>query len=213
LLVGIIISTRKHTMAALTYIIVSLISYFAILSQPVITQLSPNSDERSQLKILEQNLINVESQYQRLQPHRPYIIVNTSENLVTLHSAKIHHKAKCSTGSYILLKASGYREWLFKTPRGVFRVTVKLKDPVWYKPDWAFIEEGLPIPALTSPKRYQHGVLGDFAVAFGDGYLIHGTLYKRLLGMPVTHGCVRLDDKDMELVFSELTHGSKVFVF
>ena len=56
-------------------------------------------------------------------------------------------------------------------------------------------------------------MLGDYAVAFGQGYMIHGTLYKRLLGMPVTHGCVRLDDADMELVFSELTHGSKVFVF
>ena len=40
--------------------------------------------------------------------------------------------------------------------------------------------------------------LGDYALALGDGYLIHGTIYKRFLGMPVTHGCVRLNDEDLE---------------
>jgi L,D-transpeptidase YbiS len=123
------------------------------------------------------------------------------------------HKGKCSTGSYILLKASGNRQWLFKTPRGMFKVTVKLKNPVWYKPDWAYLEEGLAIPSRYSPQRYQEGVLGDFALAFGKGYLIHGTLYKRMLGLPVTHGCVRLDDDDMYQVFHKLTHGSKIFIY
>jgi L,D-transpeptidase YbiS len=162
---------------------------------------------------LRQNLKDLQNKYRKLQPNRSYLTVNTSENLVTLHSENLKHKAKCSTGSYILLKAGDSQEWLFKTPRGVFRVTVKLRSPTWYKPDWAFIEEGLPVPSLASPKRYQDGVLGDFAVAFGQGYLVHGTLYKRLLGMPVTHGCVRLDDADMSLVFNTLTHGSKIFIF
>ena len=110
-------------------------------------------------------------------------------------------------------KNTGTERVVIKTPRGVFRITVKLRDPVWYKPDWAFIEERQPIPLPDSPKRYQYGVLGDYAVAFGQGYLIHGTLYKRLLGMPVTHGCVRLDDNDMQLVFDKIHHGSKVFIF
>ena len=162
---------------------------------------------------LKENLRQLKIQYEKIQPKRPYLAVNTSENQVLLRTKDSEHRAKCSTGSYILLKAENYDEWLFKTPRGVFRVTVKLRSPSWYKPDWAFIEEGLPVPPLTSPKRYQDGVLGDYAVAFGQGYLVHGTLYKRLLGMPVTHGCVRLDDDDMSLVFETLTHGSKIFIF
>jgi L,D-transpeptidase ErfK/SrfK len=174
-----------------------------------------NSNLSSNQKIdeLQSKLKSLKLQYRKLQPKRPYIIVNTSENKFAIHDGAFNHRAKCSTGSYILLKAQERREWLFKTPRGVFRITVKLRDPVWYKPDWAFIEEGLPIPLPDSPKRYQHGVLGDYAVAFGQGYLIHGTLYKRLLGMPVTHGCVRLDDYDMQLVFDKIHHGSKVFIF
>jgi L,D-transpeptidase YbiS len=162
---------------------------------------------------LQARLLSLQAEYKQLQPKRPYIIVNTSENNFSIHDGQFDHRAKCSTGSYILLKANGRREWLFKTPRGVFRITVKLKDPVWYKPDWAFIEERLSIPPPDSPKRYQYGVLGDYAVAFGQGYLIHGTLYKRLLGMPVTHGCVRLDDYDIKIVYDKIHHGSKVYIF
>jgi L,D-transpeptidase ErfK/SrfK len=180
----------------------------------ITSELQENSTAPEELKTqLSQNLHRLKSQYRQLQPKRPYLTVNTAENLVTLYAKDLKHEAKCSTGSYILLRATDYGEWLFKTPRGVFRVTVKLRSPSWYKPDWAFIEEGLPVPSLASPKRYQDGVLGDYAVAFGQGYLVHGTLYKRLLGMPVTHGCVRLDDEDMSLVFKNLTHGSKIFIF
>ena len=174
---------------------------------------SPVASQQKKIDDLKKKLNSIKLQYQKLQPHRPYIVINTSENEVAVHDGDFSHRARCSTGSYILLKAHGQREWLFKTPRGAFRITVKLRDPVWYKPDWAFIEEDLPIPSLAARSRYQSGVLGDFAVAFGQGYLIHGTLYKRLLGMPVTHGCVRLDDHDMQLVFNRLTHGSKVFIF
>jgi hypothetical protein len=152
--------------------------------------------------------------FQKLQPSKPFLIVNTSWNEITLvKNGCISHKGRCSSGSYVLLKAGNQRQWLFKTPRGVFRVTVKLTDPWWYKPDWAYLEEGLPIPSIYSPKRYQPGVLGDYALGFGSGYLVHGTLYKRLLGMPVTHGCVRLDDDDMHLVFNTLTHGSRIYIY
>ena len=175
---------------------------------------SPVASQQKKIDDLKTKLNQIKLQYQKLQPHRPYIVINTSENEVVVHDGDFSHRARCSTGSYILLKAYGHqREWLFKTPRGAFYITVKLRDPVWYKPDWAFIEEDLPIPSLAARSRYQSGVLGNFAVAFGQGYLIHGTLYKRLLGMPVTHGCVRLDDHDMQLVFNKLTHGSKVFIF
>jgi len=34
-----------------------------------------------------------------------------------------------------------------------------------------------------------------------------------LLGMPVTHGCVRMDDEDLEAVFNTMRIGSKVYIF
>ena len=145
---------------------------------------------------------------------KPFLVVNTATNEIKLIQAgQIIHRSHCSTGSYILLKAKGERQWLFRTPKGSYRVSVKLVDPWWYKPDWAYVEEGLPIPSKYSRKRYQGGVLGDYALGFGNGYLIHGTLYKRFLGLPVTHGCVRLDDEDMKLVFNTLTHGSRIYIY
>ena len=166
------------------------------------------------LKIEKEEIRRLQNKYRQLESKKPYLVVNTSKNELRLVKDGITiRKAKCSTGSYVLLKASGDREWLFRTPKGKFRVSVKLKNPWWYKPDWAYLEEGLPIPSIYSPKRYIPNVLGDYALGFGDGYLVHGTLYKRFLGLPVTHGCVRLDDDDMQLVFNTLTHGSKIYIY
>ncbi len=66
---------------------------------------------------------------------------------------------------------------------------------------------------LNDFSRYEYGVLGDYALAIGDGYMIHGTIYKRFLGMPVTHGCVRLNDEDLEVIYNTLNIGSKVYIF
>jgi L,D-transpeptidase YbiS len=103
--------------------------------------------------------------------------------------------------------------WIFKTPRGEFRIRGKTTFPVWKKPDWAFIEEGLPVPSPDHPSRYEYGSLGDYALSLGYGYLVHGTLYQRFLGMPVTHGCIRLGDTDLKAVYNNLEIGSKVYIF
>ncbi len=144
----------------------------------------------------------------------PYLVVNTTDNTFKLYNkGRLIREGQCSTGSYTLLVTGDQRQWIFETPKGIFRVQGKTKYPVWKKPDWAFIEEGLDVPPDYSPERYEYGVLGDYALSIGNGYLIHGTLYKRLLGMPVTHGCIRLDDEDLEAVYNNLEIGSRVFIF
>ena len=191
-------------------------------SGQVIANMSYN-DENYVQKILsleedvnfkKEEIRELQKKYKELESKKPYLVVNSSQNELRLVQNGITiRKARCSTGSYVLLKASGDREWLFRTPKGKFRVSVKLLNPWWYKPDWAYLEEDLPIPSIYSPKRYIPNVLGYHALGFGDGYLIHGTLYKRFLGLPVTHGCVRLGDEDMKVVFNTLTHGSKIFIY
>jgi L,D-transpeptidase YbiS len=157
---------------------------------------------------------NLERQYVSFVPRRPYLVVDTSNNRFSLMSGgKPIRQGVCSTGSYVLLKAGDDRQWVFKTPRGRFFVQQKEESPVWHKPDWAFIEEGLPVPPVGAAERFETGVLGDYALHIGHGYLIHGTLYKRLLGMPVTHGCVRLDDADLEAIYKNLTVGSAIFIY
>lgn len=165
-------------------------------------------------QLLEKRVAALKKKVEALVPREPYLIVDTSENRITLMSKnKVLHQGICSTGSYVLLKADNNRQWIFKTPRGRYHVLGKLRYPIWRMPDWAFIEEGRPVPSAYAPERYEEGVLGEYAMSFGNGYLIHGTLYKRFLGMPVTHGCVRLDDEDLRIVYGAMDLGSKVFIY
>jgi len=149
----------------------------------------------------------------KLEPTSAYLIINTTENRFMLYKNKqLMREGLCSTGSLISLEGNG-KKWIFKTPRGVHKVRRKQKDPVWTKPDWAFVEEGLPIPGPKHPSRIEPYVLGDYALHLGDGYMIHGTIYKRFIGMPVTHGCVRLLDDDLEVIFNTLQVGSLVYIY
>ncbi len=172
-------------------------------------------DLQQQLKKTERDFNTLRNRLDRLIPRDYYLIVNSSENqIIVMKNTAVVHKGTCSTGSNVMLKAAlDDRQWFFATPRGMFRVHGKIKNPSWRMPDWAFIEEGLPVPAANSPERIQYGVLGDYALSFGNGYFVHGTLYKRTLGMPVTHGCIRLDDDDLVVVYKNLQVGSKIFVY
>jgi len=165
-------------------------------------------------KRLEKELVQLDKKITSLTPRSYYLIINSAENEFFLYRGKnFVQKGRCSTGSYILLQNGDKQKWLFKTPRGEFSVMNKRMYPVWKKPDWAFIESGLPVPSVNHSSRFEYGVLGDYALSLGDGYLIHGTLYQRFLGLPVTHGCVRLNDKDLELIYRTLKVGSKVFIY
>lgn len=147
-------------------------------------------------------------------PRSAYIVVNTTKNRFYLYDRKgeLIREGFCSSGSYTKL-VSDKRTWLFKTPRGRLTILSKTENPVWAKPDWAFIEEGLPVPKAGDPSRFERGVLGDYALRMADGYLLHGTLYQRLLGMPVTHGCIRLGDEDLEVVYRTLPVGAYVYIY
>jgi len=146
-------------------------------------------------------------------PNKPYIIINTTTNTFKLCMGdEVIRTGNCSTGSYVKLKGKANQEWIFKTPKGYHTIKGKTTDPVWKKPDWAFVEEGLPVPSANHSSRFEYGVLGDYALYMGDGYMLHGTLYQRLLGLPVTHGCIRLGDDDLEAVFKNLGVNSKVFI-
>lgn len=150
-----------------------------------------------------------------LQPRGAYIVVNTTINMLQLReNGDVLLDAVCSTGSDSeLISPGGRRRWVFSTPKGVFKVLRKMVAPVWLKPDWAFIEEGVPVPPAGSPERREEGVLGMYGLCFGDGYLIHGTLFDRFLGQSVTHGCIRLGDDDLELVYKASGVGTPIYIY
>ena len=177
-------------------------------------QQSLTSDLKKSLPRLQKQVADMQKKYSRLVPSEFYLIINTSDNHFTLMKGnEKRREGICSTGSYVLLKALDNRQWIFKTPRGMFRILNKIESPVWRMPDWAFIEEGKPVPAQDSSERYDPGAMGEYGMALGHGYLIHGTLYQRMLGMPVTHGCIRLGDEDLRVVYGNLHVGSRVYIY
>jgi L,D-transpeptidase YbiS len=172
-----------------------------------------------QIKITGKKIDELRKKLEKQLPKTPYLVVNTTQNRFFMYSGrKLVREGICSTGSYTLLvktneQKGDEQKWIFRTPKGIFRIREKKTAPVWKKPDWAFIEEGLPVPSANHPSRYEYGTLGDYALSLGDGYMIHGTLYQRFLGMPVTHGCIRLGDADLEAVYKTLSTGAKVYIY
>lgn len=185
-------------------------AYYISIDRP----LTPPSSKASDLnKLMVKNRV-LKDKIARLSPEGTYIVVDTAHNLLFLKKGdKTILKAIISSGSGSILKdPNGERRWVFDTPRGEFEVKRKIRGPTWIKPDWAFIEDGEEVPRNLKD-RTEEGVLGDYALAFGDGYFIHGTLYKRLLGRNVTHGCIRVEDKDLKAVYKLSRVGTRIFIF
>ena len=211
-----------------TFLITFLSIVFVLYAVPALSELTSGhsthitSDKdlmqsaayKKQVTLVEKDIQRLTRKYNAYTSGQSYIVINTTDNRFFLYrNKKLVREGFCSSGSYTMLQTEGNKKWIFKTPKGKYWIHGKTTNPVWKKPDWAFVEEGLPIPPKDDYSRYEYGVLGDYALAIGDGYLIHGTIYKRFLGMPVTHGCVRLNDEDLEVIYNTLNIGSKVYIF
>jgi L,D-transpeptidase ErfK/SrfK len=157
----------------------------------------------------------LQARLDKLVPKEPFIVVNTTLNHIYLRKGEsVVLDAVCSTGSNTeLTSPDGSRKWFFASPRGVFKVRNRMERPVWVRPDWAFVEEGEPIPPPNAPERYEQGVLGDYGLYIGDGFLIHGTLFQRFLGQAVTHGCIRVGDADLAQIWKSTRVGTPVYIF
>ena len=124
-------------------------------------------------------------------------------------------EAVCSAGSGMVLKESEREEagvGVRHAARRASRSCREPQNPVWHKPDWAFVEEGQPIPKNPA-ERLEYGSLGEYALYFGNGYMIHGTLYERLLGRAVSHGCIRVGRDDLRKVWAAAKLGTRIYIY
>lgn len=175
----------------------------ADVAPAVIADLTPKSD-----------LKRIERKIAALQPRGVYIVVDSAQNRLRLmKNDKVIREAVVSAGTGAVLKdAKSGRTWVFETPRGVRTVKYKRKNPCWHRPDWDYVENGEPLPK-NDADRIDCAALGDYALYLGDGYMIHGTLYERSLGLSVTHGCVRVGAADLEAVWKAAPAGTKVYLY
>ena len=176
---------------------------------------------QNEIKGLQQSVDRLESEnrsmWRQIQGHagtEPYLVVDTEANwLYVRRDDEVLLKTMISTGSGRKLEEQGGRKWTFTTPKGVFTILRKEENPVWYKPDWAFVEDNLPVPPPASPKRFVRGMLGKYALSIGGSYKIHGTPYRKLLGQAVSHGCIRVSDEDMERLYQLVSKGTTVYIY
>lgn len=164
---------------------------------------------------LRESVKTLERTFARQAPGGRYVVIDRGNNRLWVRSSKgVELEAVVSTGSGTVLKESGGKErtWTFQTPEGRLKVLSMRRNPVWVKPDWAFLEEGEQPPKRTS-ERVEKGSLGEWALDLGDGYMIHGTLYERLLGRSLTHGCIRVGREDLREVARLARPGTPVVIF
>jgi len=90
--------------------------------------------------------------------------------------------------------SAGRRE--FATPAGKYRISSVIWNPWWHPPksEWARNEKPTP-PGPGNP-------MGRVKINFANLYYIHGTPFEEDLGIPASHGCIRIGDRDL----LELTH-------
>jgi len=148
--------------------------------------------------------VNVEGRYVviSLQEHRLYL----------MEGDRVIWSALVGTGRGTRLEGAGQR-WDFSTPRGMFRIQRKEKDPVWIVPDWAFVMRNEPIPPWDSPRRREVGMLGTSALYMEEQIAIHGTNNPELLGQPVSAGCIRMTNEDVRRLYHEVEVGTPVIIY
>lgn len=108
----------------------------------------------------------------------------------------------------------GQMDW--ETPLGVTTIVSKIRKPSWYPPKSIreqHAAEGDPLPEVVPPGP--DNPLGDYAMRLGipgGAYLIHGTNRPVGVGMPVTHGCIRMYPEDIESLFRLVKTGTRVHI-
>lgn len=142
-----------------------------------------------------------------------HVVVSLYEHrLYVVENGRVHWSAVIGTGTGTRLAGAG-QTWDFSTPRGMFRVQVKQKDPVWFLPDWYFVERGERVPPPDSPLRRREGELGTSALFLGEEIAIHGTDRPELLGDDVSHGCIRVTNEDARRLYHEVEIGTPVLIY
>lgn len=141
------------------------------------------------------------------------ITIDVSTNQAYLfRDGQLIRKSNAATGSDKILR-KGRRVWWFRTPRGRHQVLRKIKDPIWNKPDWAFVEDGKAIPPADSPLREERGTMGKYALDLGERVMIHGTNDPKSIGRRVSHGCIRLPNDMISFLWKEVAVGTEVYIF
>ena len=95
----------------------------------------------------------------------------------------------------------------WETPKGTFQVKQMFRNPTWVHP----LKKGIVIPG-GDPEN----PLGRYWIGFwtdGKNWIgFHGTPNPQSVGRAVSHGCIRMYNKDIEELFKKVSLGTEVKV-
>ena len=119
------------------------------------------------------------------------ILVSKSQNTLTLSlNGQFFKRYRVGTGQYST------------TPVGAFKITGKVAQPTWYRPDGKSI-----------PYGDKENLLGTHWMSIDvPGFGIHGTWEPDSIGKQSSQGCVRLLNSDIEELFTLVPEGTSVTI-
>ena len=141
-------------------------------------------------------------------PHEG-IVVNLPE-----HRLYYYPKPKRGAAPVVITYPVSIGKMDWRTPLGETHVISKTKDPTWHPTESVREEharDGDPLPASVPPGPKNPLGRYELRLAVGQGtYLIHGTNNPIAVGLPVTHGCIRLYPEDISALFPDVPVGTPV---
>ncbi len=126
------------------------------------------------------------------------IVINRASNRLSLYDVgKLKRTFKVATGQAI-----------YPTPKGVWHIVVKWKNPTWYPPVQDAWARGLkPVPPGPGNPLGTRWMGLD-----APGVGIHGTDEPTSIGYSASHGCIRMQVPDAEWLFDHVDVGTTVYI-
>lgn len=171
-------------------------------------------DATTQVIEMREEVARVSAQLQSTTDSDRHIAVALRENkLYLMEGNDAIRTMTVASGSGRKMHRYGH-DFDFSTPPGRYVVTRKETDPVWIAPDWNWYEKGQDVPdTLSLQDRTFRGHLGKYRLMLKDGIGIHGTNELNSIGRYVTHGCIRVGAKDLEILFNAVDSGTPVYIY
>ncbi|HHG75217.1 MAG TPA: L,D-transpeptidase [Persephonella sp.] len=129
---------------------------------------------------------------------------------INLSEKRLYYPLIIDGDPYVITFPVGIGTDNAKSPIGEFKITQKKKNPEWVVPK-SIREEDPSLPPVVPPGP--DNPLGVRAMRLGyTEYLLHGTSKRFGIGMQVSHGCIRMYNKDVERLFDIVHKGTKVVI-
>jgi LysM repeat protein len=139
---------------------------------------------------LTRDMIRLGDRLRIYQGHFAVIVSKTTNTLRLTDNGKFFKRYRIGTGQFS------------KTPVGEFKITTRVAEPPWWRPDGKTIPFGDP-----------ENILGTHWLGLDvPGYGIHGTWETNSIGKQATAGCVRLLNGDIEELYTILPVGTPVTI-